>query len=129
MKKCMKKRHQLEMKKLPEDEAPEEHDMAEPQEPPMMEISRKRKPAWTREILQEAERYGAPEGSTRERKKPNTFSNYIALMCDLVEQEPTNYEEAVQKKEWVEAMTEEYQSIMKNDVWDNRSIHRKTTRI
>ena len=39
-------------------------------------------------------------------------------MCDLVEQEPTNYEEAVQKKEWVEAMTEEYQSIMKNDVWD-----------
>ena len=23
-----------------------------------------------------------------------------------------------QKKEWVESMTEEYQSIMKNDVWD-----------
>ena len=39
-------------------------------------------------------------------------------MCDLVDQEPRNYEEAVQKKEWVEAMTEEYQSIMKNDVWD-----------
>ena len=39
-------------------------------------------------------------------------------MCDLVDQEPTNYEEAIQKKEWVEAMTEEYQSIMKNDVWD-----------
>ena len=39
-------------------------------------------------------------------------------MCDLVDQEPTNYEEAIHKKEWVEAMTEEYQSIMKNDVWD-----------
>ena len=39
-------------------------------------------------------------------------------MCDLVEQEPTNYEEAVEKKEWVEEMTGEYQSIMKNDVWD-----------
>ena len=39
-------------------------------------------------------------------------------MCDLVEQEPTNYEEVVQKKEWVETMTKEYQSIMKNDVWD-----------
>ena len=39
-------------------------------------------------------------------------------MCDVVNQEPTSYEEAVQKKEWVEAMTEEYQSIMKNDVWD-----------
>ena len=103
---------------LPEDEAPEEHDIAEPQEPPIMEITRKRKPAWTREIIREAERYGAPEGSTRERKKPKTFSNYVALMCDLVDQEPTNFEEAVQKKEWVEAMTEEYQSIIKNDVWD-----------
>ena len=39
-------------------------------------------------------------------------------MCDLVDQEPTNYEKVAQKKEWVEAMTEEYQSIMKNDVWD-----------
>ena len=80
---------------LPEYEAPEEHDIAEPQEPPMMEISRKRNPAWTREIIQEVERYGAPEGSTRERKKPKTFSNYVALMCDLVDQEPTNYEEAI----------------------------------
>ena len=39
-------------------------------------------------------------------------------MCDLVDKEPTSYEEAAQKKEWVEAMTEEYQLIMKNDVWD-----------
>ena len=39
-------------------------------------------------------------------------------MCDLVDEEPANYEEAIQKKEWVEAMIEEYQSIMKNDVWD-----------
>ena len=39
-------------------------------------------------------------------------------MCDIVDQEPTSYKEAIQKKEWVEAMTEEYQSTMKNDVWD-----------
>ena len=56
--------------------------------------------------------------STRISKNPKPFSNYVALMCDLVDQESTNYEEAVQKKEWEEAMTEEYQSIMKNDVWD-----------
>ena len=31
---------------------------------------------------------------------------------------PTSYEEAIQKKEWVEAMMKEYRSIMKNDVWD-----------
>ena len=39
-------------------------------------------------------------------------------MCDLVDQEPTSYGEVAHKKEWVEAMKEEYQSIMKNDVWD-----------
>ena len=39
-------------------------------------------------------------------------------MCDLVDQEPTSYEEATQKKEWVEAMMKEYRLIMKNDVWD-----------
>ena len=40
-------------------------------------------------------------------------------MCDhLVDQEPTSYEEVTHNKEWVEAMTEEYQSIMRNDVWD-----------
>ena len=39
-------------------------------------------------------------------------------MCDHVDQEPASYEEAIQKKEWVEVMMEEYQSIIKNDVWD-----------
>ena len=39
-------------------------------------------------------------------------------MCDLVDKEPTCFELAVQKREWVEAMTKEYQSIMNNDVWE-----------
>ena len=73
-----------------------------------MVISRKRKPAWVREIIQEAERYGAPEGSTRTSKRLNPYSSYVALMCDLIDQEPTSYEKAEQKKEWVEAITEEY---------------------
>ena len=92
--------------------------MLEPQEPTTMDISRKRKPTWVREIIQEAERYGAPEGSTRTSKRSKPYSSYVALMCDLVDQEPTSYEEDAQKKEWVEAMTKEYVSIMKNDVWD-----------
>ena len=33
--------------------------------------------------------------------------SHVALMCNLVDQEPTSYEEAAQKKEWVEAMTKE----------------------
>jgi hypothetical protein len=42
----------------------------------------------------------------------------MALMCDLLEKEPTCFEEAIQKKEWADAMTKEYQSIIKNDVWE-----------
>ena len=93
--------------------------MLEAQDPPSMDISRKRKPAWVREIIQEGQKlYGALEGSTRTIKRSNPYSSYVALMCDLVDQQPTNYGEATQKKEWVEEMEEEYQSIMNNDVWD-----------
>ena len=82
---------------LPKNEAPKDHGMIEPQEPPTMEISRKRNIAWEREIIQEAKRYGAPEGSTTISKRPKPFSNYVSLMCDLVDQETTNYEEALHK--------------------------------
>jgi hypothetical protein len=39
-------------------------------------------------------------------------------MTKLLDEEPTKIEEAVQKKQWKEAMTEEQQSIMKNDLWE-----------
>jgi hypothetical protein len=51
-------------------------------------------------------------------KRPKPFFSYIALMCDLLEEEPTCFEEAIQRKEWVDVMTEEYQSIIKNEVWE-----------
>jgi hypothetical protein len=54
----------------------------------------------------------------RQSKKPKPFTSYMALMCDLIENEPSFFEEAIQKKEWVDAMIEEYQSIIKNDVWE-----------
>ena len=73
--------------------------MLEPQEPPTMDISQKRKPAWVREIIQEAENYGALEGATRISKRSNPFSSYVALMCDIVDQEPTTFEEFIQNKE------------------------------
>ena len=76
--------------------ASEDHDMLEPQDPPTMDISWNRKSALVREIIQEEERYGAPEGSTRTNKKSNPYSSYVALICDLVNQEPTNYEEVAQ---------------------------------
>ena len=97
----------------PDDEIPEDRDMIESQEPPQMMISHKRKPAWARELIQDGKKYGAPEGTMRQVKKPKSFSSYMALMCDLLEKEPTCFEEAIQKKEWVDSMTKEYQSIIK----------------
>jgi hypothetical protein len=102
----------------PDEEILEDHDVVEFQEPPQMTISHKRKPAWARELIQDGEKYGVPEGTTRHVKRPKPFSSYMALMCDLLEKEPTCFEEAIQKKEWADAMTEEYQSIIKNDVWE-----------
>jgi hypothetical protein len=72
-----------------DDEIPEDHDMIEYQEPPRMTISHKRKLAWAMELIQDADKYGAPEGTMRQSKKPNPSSSYMALMCDPIEKEPT----------------------------------------
>jgi hypothetical protein len=39
-------------------------------------------------------------------------------MCDIIDVDPTIYEEVAGKKEWKDAMVEEYQPIVKNDIWD-----------
>jgi hypothetical protein len=39
-------------------------------------------------------------------------------MTKLLDEEPTTFEEAVQKGQWKEAMMKEHQSIMKNEVWE-----------
>jgi hypothetical protein len=54
-----------------------------------MTISHKRKLAWPRELIQYGEKYGVPKGAMRQVKRPKPFSSYMALMCDLIEKEPT----------------------------------------
>ena len=39
-------------------------------------------------------------------------------MSDLVDKETKCFEYATKQKEWVDAMVKEYQSIIKNDVWE-----------
>jgi hypothetical protein len=89
----------------------------EPIESVIVPKTRKRS-AWLEATLQEAERLKAPSSTFKESKKPKIFSNYAACMTKLINEEPTTFEEAAQKKQWKEAMTEEHQSIMKNDVWE-----------
>ena len=86
-------------------------------ESPSELISQKRKPAQAHEITKEAKIHGVPEGTIRERKNPKSYPGYMALMCDLVDKEPTCFEEVI-KQEWVDAMIKEYRSIINNDVWE-----------
>ena len=70
--------------------------MAEPQRlvDPPKEVSLKRQPTWARELIHNAERYSALEGSLRERKRPRTYSSYMALLSDIIDAEPLSFEEA-----------------------------------
>jgi hypothetical protein len=49
----------------PNEEILEDHDILEVPKPPQMTILHKRKPSWARELIQDGEKHGVPEGTTR----------------------------------------------------------------
>ena len=53
-----------------DEETPKDHDISEVQEPHQMTFSHKRKIAWARELIQDGEKYGVPEGTSRQVKRP-----------------------------------------------------------
>ena len=69
----------------------EDWELEEPQEP--VDPPQEKKPTWAHEIIQGAERYGAPEEMHRERKRTRSYSRYVFLLCDIIDKEPSNYEE------------------------------------
>ena len=78
--------------------------MAEPQdsvETLHEKESHKMKPAWALELIQEIERYVTPEGMHRDIKRPNPQNNYVSLLCDIIDKEPSTYQEVVENKEWI----------------------------
>jgi hypothetical protein len=79
--------------------------MEEPQIP-IETNTNKRIPTWACEIIQDVEKYGATDGYFRERKKPRPYSSYVALLCDIIDVNPTYYEEVVGKKVWKGSMIE-----------------------
>ena len=58
----------------------------------------------------------APRSTFRESRPPRKLPNYMALMSSIIDVEPSSFEEAYEKKEWKDEMTE-FNSILKNDVW------------
>jgi len=79
--------------------------------------SRKR-PLWLKDTLENVEKHIAPRGTFRESKKPNRYQGYLATMSTIVQSEPCTFAEVVKHQVWKDVMNEEYESIMKNDVWD-----------
>ena len=68
--------------------------------------------------MKEAETVGAPKKQVRESRPPERFGSYIAMVTNIIETEPSSYEEASTESMWRESMMEEYASIMKNDAWE-----------
>jgi hypothetical protein len=66
----------------------------------------------------EEEGHVSPHGTFRERKRPHIFLSYILAMTHIIDIEPSFHGEATGQQFWKDAMTNEYQSIMNNDVWD-----------
>ena len=68
--------------------------------------------------MQEVEGHTTPQVTSRERKRPKRFSSYLSAMSHIIDSEPSCHGEASGEQVWQDAMTEKYQSILKNDVWD-----------
>lgn len=85
-------------KSTPVGHIPEDHDEIVETEAlvdPSREITvSKKRPTWFRSTIQDAEKYGAPIGSFRESKRPRRYSNYMALMSDIIDIKPSSSEEA-----------------------------------
>jgi hypothetical protein len=43
--------------------------------------------------VREVEKIAAPKGTFRERKRPHRFGGYVALMRNIIDAEPSSFEE------------------------------------
>jgi hypothetical protein len=81
--------------------------------------SGKRKPKWFQETLKEAkENVGELKSQIRDNIPPVRFGAYLALVMSLRDIEPQTFAQVVDQQVWREAMVEEYESIVRNDVWE-----------
>eukprot|EP00253_Pinus_taeda_P031780 PITA_31780 len=67
-----------------------------------------------RQTLRDGEEFvGAPRTNKRRHRQPNRYQALVAQVT-----EPSRFHEAAQHQVWVDAMVEEYNSIITNDVWE-----------
>jgi hypothetical protein len=68
--------------------------------------------------LDVAQNIGSLISQRRQIQSPERFAGYMALMRKCIVTEPSSFQEAVQDPAWVDAMVGEYDSIVKNSVWE-----------
>ena len=95
-----------------EDEQQQEEDIQQLQQ----EDTRPR-PKWYRSTIQDSGQVDLPARSFRRSVPPERLS-YMALITELINSEPSSFEGDAQHEVWQEAMVEEYDSVMKNQVWE-----------
>eukprot|EP00253_Pinus_taeda_P016236 PITA_16236 len=86
--------------------------------PPHEPSSSRKRPSWLRGLLDDVEGHAAPRGTFHESKKPNRHQGYLTIMSTIIQNEPSSFSDAIKHQVWKDAMTEEYDSIMKNYVWE-----------
>ena len=70
-------------------------------------------------LAQDAEKVVGPTTTQcRQRQSPDRYTGYMALVSKCVVTEPSSFEEAVEDPAWVDAMVEEYDSIVINSAWE-----------
>jgi hypothetical protein len=68
--------------------------------------------------LDVAQNVGSPTSQRRQRQSPDRFTGYMDLMRKCIVTEPSSFQEVVQNPTWVDAMVEEYDSIVKTSAWE-----------
>eukprot|EP00253_Pinus_taeda_P003665 PITA_03665 len=67
------------------------------------------------QLAQDAENVvGPPTAQCRQRQSPDRYTRYMALVRKCVVTKPSSFKEAVEDPAWVDAMVEEYDSIVRN---------------
>jgi hypothetical protein len=67
--------------------------------------------------------------TTRQSKTPVRYRDYALITQAMNVVEPLNYEQAKDHKEWMDAMKEEYDSIIKNETWELTELPENKTPI
>ena len=70
-------------------------------------------------LAQDAEKVvGPPTAQPRQRQSPDRYTGCMALTRKCVVTDPSSFEEVVEDPAWVDAMVEEYDSIVRNSAWE-----------